>query len=163
MLTVIDDSWYEKPAGLREKVAAGGVVVRVVAGRAHVALVREGPGLAYVLPKGRLEAGESPEAAARREIEEEAGLTDLTLVAALGTRERLDYRKTHWKRTHYFLFRTDQAEGRPTDAHHAYVLHWFPVDELPPMFWPDQAGLIAEHLARIQELAAAGDPGRADA
>jgi 8-oxo-dGTP pyrophosphatase MutT (NUDIX family) len=154
MATVIDDSWYEKPAGAREQEAAGGVVVRAVDGRAHVALVREGPGLAYVLPKGRLEAGESPEAAARREIAEEAGLTDLTLVADLGSRERFDFRKTHWKRTHYFLYRTRQVEGRPTDPHHAYVLHWFPADALPELFWPDQAALIAEHLARIQALAA---------
>ncbi len=156
MTGIIDETWYRKPPGVREKVAAGGIIVRGAGGRAHVALVREGPGLAYVLPKGRLEPGESPEQAARREIQEEAGLTDLSLVADLGTRERFDFRKTHWKRTHYFLYHTHQAEGTPTDPHHDYQLSWFPVDDLPPLFWPEQAALIDEHRARIEALAADG-------
>jgi 8-oxo-dGTP pyrophosphatase MutT (NUDIX family) len=156
MPTTIDQSWYERPPGTREQIAAGGIVVRAVGGAAHLALVREGAGLAYILPKGRLEPGETPEVAALREIEEEAGLTDLTLVATLGVRERFDFRKTHWKVTHYFLFRTEQVDGQPTDPNHAYMLEWFPFSELPPLFWPEQAALIHEHAAEIQALAAPG-------
>jgi 8-oxo-dGTP pyrophosphatase MutT (NUDIX family) len=157
MPEIIDDTWYIKPTGGREKVAAGGVVVRAVGGQPYIALVREGPALAFVLPKGRLARGESPEAAARREIREEAGLTDLTLVADLGVRERFDFRKTHWKRTHYYLFRTRQADGKPTDPHRAYELHWFPAGRLPELLWPEQAALIREHLASIQALAASAE------
>jgi 8-oxo-dGTP pyrophosphatase MutT (NUDIX family) len=157
-LNVIDESWYHRAPGSRSETAAGGVVVRVDDGRALVALVREGAGLAYVLPKGRLEAGETAEEAAAREIEEEAGLTELTLVAPLGTRERYDFGKTHWKVTHYFLFVTRQVDGRPTDRHHAYVLEWFPADALPPMVWPEQAALIDTHLADIQALSRAESP-----
>lgn len=149
----IDESWYRRAPGSSQQTAAGGIVVRAVDGRAFIALVREGTGLSYVLPKGRVEAGESVEEAAAREIAEEAGLTDLTLVSPLGMRERYDYRKTHWKLTHYFLYRTEQADGQPSDPHHAYVLHWFPADDLPDLFWPEQAALVREHAAEIRAIA----------
>jgi 8-oxo-dGTP pyrophosphatase MutT (NUDIX family) len=157
----IDDSWYQRQAGSPEQVAAGGVVVRSEGGRPFVALVRDGDEGAYVLPKGRLERGETPEEAARREIGEEAGLHDLELLAPLGTRARYDYRKTHWKPTHYFLYRTRQLDGQPTDRHRAYVLSWFPADALPPMFWPEQAALIAEILDELRRLAEAETDGGA--
>ena len=41
----------------------------------------------WALPKGRLEAGETTEQAARREVGEETGLTALTLTTDLGTTE----------------------------------------------------------------------------
>jgi 8-oxo-dGTP pyrophosphatase MutT (NUDIX family) len=150
---MIDESWYRRDPASRVKEAAGGLVLRAVAGEPYLALVREGTASGYVLPKGRLEPGETPEEAAVREIAEEAGLTDLRLVSALGVRERYDYRKTHWKRTHYFLFITGQVTGQPSDPHHAYVLEWFPAADLPAMFWPEQASLVAEELDRLRELA----------
>lgn len=48
----------------------------------HVGLPEAG----IQVPAGTIEIGESPEAAAIREIQEESGLTDITLVSALGTR-----------------------------------------------------------------------------
>jgi ADP-ribose pyrophosphatase YjhB (NUDIX family) len=150
----IDQSWYRRLPGAPQREAAGGIVVRVEAGRPLIALVREGPAAGYILPKGRLEAGEGPAEAAAREIEEEAGLSDLELIAALGTRERYDYRKTHWKVTHYFLYRTGQEDGRPSDTERDYVLSWFPLDALPALFWPEQALLLAENRADIEAIAA---------
>jgi hypothetical protein len=51
-LTTIDESWYERLPGMRERVGAGGVVVRREAGRLLVALVH-GDGLSGLLiPKG---------------------------------------------------------------------------------------------------------------
>ena len=155
MPTPIDESWYRRDPTSRVKEAAGGIVLRAVDGQPYVALVREGNAAGYVLPKGRLEAGETPEDAAIREIGEEAGLSDLSLVSALGTRERYDFRRTHWKVTHYFLFTTHQVIGTPTDPHHAYVLHWYPADALPDLFWPEQAALVAEHLDQLRQLARA--------
>ena len=54
---------------------AGGVVVRTVNGEREYLLVeaKRSPGV-WVLPKGHIEEGESPEAAAGREVEEEAAV-----------------------------------------------------------------------------------------
>ena len=54
---------------------AGGVVVRMIDNELHYLLVEasDNPGM-WVLPKGKIESGETPEAAAAREIKEEAGV-----------------------------------------------------------------------------------------
>lgn len=150
-MTLIDHTWYERPPGVRDRSSAGGVVARLDAGgRALVALVREQEYPQYVLPKGALEPGEDAERAARREIAEEAGLTDLTLLADLGQRARLSYNKRRWITTRYFLFRTAQSEGRPSDTRHHYGVWWFPLDALPDMLWPDQRALVEQHAALIE-------------
>ncbi len=148
----MDESWYNKPPGVKDSLTAGGVVVRVEGGQVWVALVQEGEQMDYILPKGGLEPGEDLQSAARREIEEEAGLSSLELVASLGVQERLNYKRTAWKITHYFLFTTRQEEGHPTDTSHGYRCRWFPIDSLPSMFWPEQKRLIEDNRQRIQEL-----------
>ncbi|GEM_PF-2271114 len=142
MSNIIDTSWYSRPPGVHESVTAGGVVVRREGQRVLVALVREAHLDHYILPKGAQETDETLEETARREIYEEAGLSDLTLLGKLGTRERLNYRKTAWKVIHYFLFLTQQKEGKPADAKHAYVCEWFGLDDLPPMLWQEQKEVL---------------------
>jgi ADP-ribose pyrophosphatase YjhB (NUDIX family) len=150
---MIDESWYRRPAGIAEHVSAGGVIARVEKGRVWLALLREGELPDYILPKGHVEAGEDLETAARREIGEESGLTDLRLVGELGMRERLDFAKRAWKKTHYFLFVTHQVDGTPTDTLHDYRLEWFPLDALPSLFWPEQRALIEANREKIRRLA----------
>jgi 8-oxo-dGTP pyrophosphatase MutT (NUDIX family) len=69
---------------------AGGIVIRVREGEPQVLLVRgtRAPH-DWVLPKGRIEAGETPEEAARREVQEEAGV-DGEVVRYVG---RLDFER----------------------------------------------------------------------
>lgn len=105
-----------------------------------------------MLPKGHVEPGETPLMAARREIEEEAGFSDLTLLADLGTRERFDFSKRFWKITHYFVFLTKQAKGKPTDHHMQYHATWFRIEQLPDIFWPEQKELIEMHRDQIAAL-----------
>lgn len=86
---------------------AGGIVL---GDAGTVALVRNRPGTKWFFPKGKLEAGEEDEAAARREIEEETGLTDLELIDDLGSYVRPginpdgSYRHDAMKDIHMFLF-----------------------------------------------------------
>jgi ADP-ribose pyrophosphatase YjhB (NUDIX family) len=151
---MIDDSWYMRPSGTRDRTSAGGVVVRKDgSGRVLVALTGE-PGFeGYVLPKGGVEQGEALLDAARREIAEEAGFTELTLLAEIGTRERLSYDRRRWITTHYFLFRTEQSDPQPTDPRHAYLVRWFDLDApLPPMIWPEQRALLETERERIHAL-----------
>jgi 8-oxo-dGTP pyrophosphatase MutT (NUDIX family) len=149
---MIDESFYHKPPGIKESLAAGGVVARLTGERVLIALVREGQLLDYILPKGSVEDGEDLQEAARREIEEEAGLNRLEFLAELGVQERLNYRRKAWKVIHYFLYLTHQESGQPTDSTHGYRCEWFPIDALPAMFWPEQKQLIEENAEWINTL-----------
>ena len=155
---MIDESWYERPSGVRNRVSAGGVVVRVDRGQVYVALVGE-ISLPYrVLPKGGVEPGEKVEETARREIGEEAGINSLELIQKLGIRERLSYDRTRWNTTHYFLFVTEQVEGSPTDDEHHFAFAWHSIDALPMMFWPEQRELIETHREKIIGFFRQDDP-----
>ena len=87
---------------------AGGIVL---GDSGTIALVkcRGGDG-AWLFPKGHLDPGETAEAAARREIEEETGLTDLEFIDDLGTYERCAIHQdgtedtARRKEIHMFLF-----------------------------------------------------------
>ncbi len=75
----------------------------------------------WSLPKGHLNPGESALAAAQREIYEESGVSDLTLIKDLGFYERPKIHLgggddvTEIKRIHMFMFKTQQVELRPLD------------------------------------------------
>ncbi len=148
----VDESWYIKPEGVQERVSAGGIVACLLHGRVHIALTREVGLTGYVIPKGGVEPGETLEQAARREILEEAGLAELKLVDKLGVRERLDVHKERWIIAHYFLFVTEQDFQEPADRANHYDPGWFPLDELPELFWPEQRELIESSREKIQRL-----------
>ena len=148
----IDESWYQKPPAIRERVAAGGVVVRREGGRLYVAFAREADFPGFVLPKGGVDVGETEEEAARREIAEEIGISELQLLGDLGVRERLNFQKKRWVCTRYFLYQTEQVKGQPLDAKKHYTgATWFPLDDLPEILWPEQKELILANRERIVE------------
>jgi len=149
---VIDQTWYLKPPGVRERTSAGGVVVRFKDGKVQVALAREGDFTDYILPKGGVEIGEDLDTTARREVLEEAGIRDLVPLGAEWVRERLDFSKRKWITTHYFLYFTYQENGEPTDPNHPYRCGWFSIDALPEMFWPEQRLLLEENRDLIIRL-----------
>ena len=149
---MIDESWYKRPPGVSDRTSAGGIVARIEDGRIYVALVGELGLTERVLPKGGVEPGESLEETARREIEEEAGLSSLELIEELGVRERLSYDKVCWITTYYFLFVTEQVEGTPTDVEHHYELAWHPIGALPAIFWSEQRELIETNRDEIVGL-----------
>ena len=72
---------------------------------------------------GHVEEGETLPEAAEREIAEESGVTELTLVKKLGSYERSKIWKdgaqdnSERKTIHLFLFNTTQEKLRPRDEH----------------------------------------------
>jgi 8-oxo-dGTP pyrophosphatase MutT (NUDIX family) len=148
----IDESWYVRPTKIKLRTSAGGIILRIEDGKAFIALVKEKPFDIYILPKGGVEPREDPLTAAQREIEEEAGLSDLKVVEYLGTRERLTFDKRKWTTTHYFLFTTRQKEGKPTDPSHAYTCEWFSLDALPEMLWPEQRELVESCQEKVKNM-----------
>ncbi len=153
----IDERWYQRPAGIREHTLAGGVVARYRDGRVDVALIQEGDGALFSLPKGHVEPGETLEHAAAREVREEAGIAGAAPVAILGVRERLNFARTWWNKTHYFLFIVESAAEHRESRRR---MDWFPIDALPAMFWPEQRELVEssreEIVRRVEAQAAAG-------
>lgn len=152
VLPMIDATWYTRPPNVKDRTSAGGVVVRRDGSRLLVALTREQGISEWVLPKGGVHKNETIEAAAQREIMEEAGLTDLVLLAPLGTCERLSFDRRRWITTHYFLFVSHQLEPKPTDPKHTNAGAWFDWDNLPPLFWPEQRELLESTRAVAHRL-----------
>jgi 8-oxo-dGTP diphosphatase len=66
----------QKPAKFRtvEQISAGGAAFRLNGSDVEIALISAKPSLRWQLPKGIIDAGETPEIAARREVREEAGI-----------------------------------------------------------------------------------------
>jgi 8-oxo-dGTP pyrophosphatase MutT (NUDIX family) len=151
-MSVIDEKWYKRQAKGKENLCAGGLVVRFDKKRPFIALVREKENFDYILPKGKVEKGETLEAAAEREILEEAGISELKLIQKLAVSERMNFKMTAWKVIHYFLFTTTQEQGVPTDKNHNYHLEWFPIDQLPDIFWPEQQQIINDNIKIIKKL-----------
>jgi ADP-ribose pyrophosphatase YjhB (NUDIX family) len=97
--------------------------------------------------------GETLEQAARREIWEEAGFSQLSYIKSLGKKSRLSFDRRRWITTYYYLYTTTQANPIPTDPHVAYVTEWFPVSgPLPMLFWPEQQELLMNTLPAIESI-----------
>ncbi len=98
--------------------SAGGIVI----GPHGKILVVSQHGTSWSLPKGHIEEGEDIEAAARREIREESGVSDLTFVKALGSYERYKIGKdgrddlSELKNITFLLYKTAQTELEPQDG-----------------------------------------------
>tara|TARA_Y100000589_G_scaffold173606_1_gene164797 strand:- start:319 stop:822 length:504 start_codon:yes stop_codon:yes gene_type:complete len=149
----IDESWYEKPRGITERFSCGGVVCRVnQAGQILIVLTHEKDNRYFVLPKGGKETGELDLDTASREVREEAGINDLTMIADLGWLRRLSFNKQIWSNTHFFLFYTQQIMCSPTDQDHSNDPSWFELEDDRPYFWPDQRRLIQDNRIQINKL-----------
>ena len=146
---MIDKSWYTRPAGVAEHESAGGIVARAEKKNVYVALAKGKQSGNLFLPKGHIEANETAEQAAFREIGEETGLHDIRLIEKLAVKERLSFYKKIWKITHYFLFITDQIHGTPTDIENHDAFQWTGIENLSDVFWPEQRELIKVNREKI--------------
>lgn len=97
--------------------SAGGIVVNPYG----KVLVVNQHGTSWSLPKGHVEEGEDILSAAKREIYEESGVTELELIEYLGEYQRYRISKkgsediSELKIIHLYLFKTTQTELKPVD------------------------------------------------
>lgn len=108
--------------------SAGGVIVRWLDGAAHVLLIRDAY-RKWGLPKGHVEVGETPDAAALREVEEETALADLVLGPHLRTIDwhfHLHGRLIH-KFCHFYLIESPAGEACPQTEEGITACRWLPL------------------------------------
>lgn len=132
-----------------EAVSAGGIIIRQTDSDPELLLIRDKRYTAWVVPKGHVETGETLEQAALREIREEAGVTEATIIQKLGQFRRYVTRASEWKTIHYFLMHAakEQPLGQPED--NRMETKWFPVTKLPEMYLPEQEKVIKGNLDSI--------------
>ena len=116
-----------------EQVSAGGVVYRTQDSVTEIAVVQIVPDMRWQLPKGLIDAGESNEAAALREVREESGV-EAELLSPIETIEYWFYADRDGKRTryhkfvHFFLMRYKSGDTGDHDDEVAEA-RWVPIDE----------------------------------
>ena len=100
--------------------------------------------LLWSLPKGHIEAGESPEQAAIREVKEETGI-ESEIQKSLGV---IDFwfmaggKRIH-KTVHHFVFKEKGGRISP-QVSEVDDVRWFPLDEIVErLAYPDEKKLIA--------------------
>ena len=139
--------------------SAGGVVVRMTTAdggcvRPLFLIIRDSYDN-WGFPKGHVEDGERPEAAALREVSEETGLEQLTVRSSIDTIDwyfRFRGRLIH-KVCHFFLMITDFADTSPQRSEGITACRWESYDEAAQLVSYANARDV---LRRANEMVTAG-------
>ena len=113
--------------------AAGGIVQHKQTGK-YLFIYRNKK---WDLPKGRIEDNEAVKTAAMREVEEETGVGNLTIIAALPTTLHLFHRngKYRLKKTYWYAMETDHNDELvPQLEEGIQNVVWKSKDEVPELY-----------------------------
>jgi 8-oxo-dGTP pyrophosphatase MutT (NUDIX family) len=134
-----------------DEFSAGGVVVRRMGGRPHVAVVRVRDQI-FALPKGHPDADESAADAARREVREETGL-ETELLEKLGD-VRYSYQRGGRrirKSVAFYLFRYRSGSVNDHD-HEVEEALWLPLDEAAErLAYKGEREMVVAARSRVEE------------
>jgi len=113
--------------------SAGGVVFRRTPAGPQILLLQHQGGK-WMLPKGTIEAGETPEAVARREVQEEANLSNVRVVGDLGQERYFFFWRsedTYYDKTvHYYLMEFLGGEEPAPQREEGFIAcEWVSLDE----------------------------------
>lgn len=139
-----------RPHTPREEVSAGGIVFRRSRDGVRYLLIRDSY-RNWGFPKGHLEADESPDAAALREVREETGLTAVSLKAPVDVIDwnfRFRGRLVH-KICHFYLIEAESHRARPLRREGITACRWLSFDEALALVSYENARAV---LARAKTL-----------
>jgi len=94
---------------------------------------------AVALPGGHLEAGEQPDEALRREVQEELGIVPIDVVYVC----TLLHRSQEFRKLHYFAVTRWQGE---LQSHEAEAVLWIPLDALSSLDLDVDRMAVAEYV-----------------
>jgi 8-oxo-dGTP diphosphatase len=127
--------------------AAGGLVVRRTSGQLEIALVHRPVQHDWSFPKGKLEAGETLDIAALREVREETGMT-CDLLRFIGHTEYVD-RKGRPKAVAYWIMAPEGGFFLPNDE--VDEMRWLSLEKAARLLsYPRDRELVAVLMAADQ-------------
>ena len=148
-----------RPRAVRETSAGGVVFRRGADGVVRFLLIKDSYDN-WGFPKGHVEKDEPPLGAARREVAEETGLTDLVQQGPLDTIDwyfRFRGRTIH-KTCHFFLFESPSGEAVPQEDEGISACVWKPGREAATTISYDNARAVLDQAeTRVAALSRAGD------
>ena len=134
----------------KRETSAGGVVYRMQDGHPVFLLIRDSY-RNWGFPKGHVEADEALETTALREVQEETGLHDLTLVAPIDTIDwyfRFRGRLIH-KVCHFFLIESGTATTTPQRAEGITACRWLTLEDALSRVSYENARDVLVHAAEL--------------
>ena len=143
---------------MQREFSAGGVLVRRLRGRWMLAAIRPAgkPDGLWALPKGRIDAGEDPEATALREVAEETGAHGSSVAKLGDIRYVYTFRGERiFKVVSFYLVR--YRGGRLGDVpaafrHEIADTRWLPLDEAPRLLaYGGERHMARKALARLAD------------
>lgn len=138
------------------QVSAGGVVQRIENGQVQIVLIKTSSEGRWQLPKGIIDPGETSEAAALREVREEAGVSGWIIEPL----DEIEYwfvgaydggpKKRYHKKVHFYLMRFLEGDTNDHD-HEVSEARWVDVDEAESMLaFDSERELIAKAKSRLE-------------
>jgi 8-oxo-dGTP pyrophosphatase MutT (NUDIX family) len=149
---------------VKRALSAGGVVFERAGDQVRI-LVLQHEGGKWMLPKGTIETGETPEAVALREVREETGLSNVRVVTDLGE-ERYSF---FWraedafydKTVHYFLLEFLGGEKASPQREEGFVAaEWVTVEEaLSRIKYKETREIVRRARTALEAPAPVGESG----
>ena len=140
-----------------DQISAGGVVFRDTDTAPEIAIVKIVPEMRWQLPKGLIDAGETEEEAALREVREESGI-DAELIEPIETIEywfyanRAGERIRYHKFVHFFLMQYRSGDVSDHD-HEVSESRWVSIDEaLQMLAFKSERDVVGKAAEQIRAL-----------